>query len=166
VIRIFVEGKNSSDVKIGNYDDRHPLYANPLTTPGRGFKPQGKVSSFSSTRKGSGTGSTFKNGKPRKTKWFSSFKSLKQVIGQESSFVNLEYTGSLKSDFSNHLNPLKVNSHEYIAGVSDLNERKIEGNEKRFGSAIVDHTQSENANFFDIATKEYNLQLKKAILGD
>lgn len=161
VTRIFVDGKNSNGDQIGTYNDTTPLYANPNTTPGRSFKPQGKVSNFSAKKKDSGTGSTFKNGKERKTKYFPSYKSLKQVIGQESNFVNLEYTGDLKSDFSNRADVVKVNNHEYVSGVRDYNAKKIEGLEDHFGAPIFQHTTGEVNNFYDKATKEFNLLFKK-----
>lgn len=165
VTRIFVEGKNSNGDQIGQYNDTKPLYADPNTTPGRTFKPQGKVSNFSAKKKGSGTGDTFKNGKPRKTKYFPSYKALKQVIGQESNFVNLEYTGDLKSDFSNRGQVIKVNNHEYVSGVRDYNAEKIEGQEKRFNAPIFEHTKHEVATFFDIAAKEFNLLFKRKVLS-
>ncbi len=163
VTRIFVEGKNSNGDQIGQYNDTTPIYADPNTTPGRSFDPQGKVSNFSAKKKDSGTGNTFKNGKPRKTKYFPSYKSLKQVIGQESNFVNLEYTGDLKSDFSNHGQVIKVNNHEYVSGVRELNALKIEKHEDHFGAKIFEHTKSEIAEFFSVAGKEHSLLFKKFV---
>lgn len=165
VTRIFVNGQNSNGDQIGTYNDTTPLYANPNTTPGNSFTPQGKVSNFSAKKKDSGTGATFKNGKARKTKYFPSYKSLKQIIGQESNFVNLEYTGQLKSDFSNRADVIKVTNHEYVSGVTDLNAKKIEGLEDHFNAPIFEHTKGEVDNFYDKASKEFNLLFKKFIIG-
>lgn len=165
VTRIFVDGKNSSGDKIGNYDTTKPLYANPLITPGRKFKPQGKVGIFSAVKKDSGTGDKFKNGKDRKTKYFSSYKDLKTVIGQESNFVNLEFSGDLKSDFSNNFNAVKVSTHEYVSGTRELNAKKIEKQEDRFHGKIFGHTKEEIANFYDIAGKEFNLLFKRLVIS-
>lgn len=163
VTRIFVDGKDSNGNQIGTYNDTTPIYANPNTTPGRKFKPQGKVSNFSAIKKGSGTGDTFKNGKPRKTKYFPSYKSLKQVIGQESNFVTLEFTGDLKSDFSNRGNVVKVNTHEYVSGVRELNALKIEGQEDHFNTNIFHHTDREIETFKDVSAKEFNLLFKRLV---
>lgn len=163
VTRIFVEGKDSDGNQIGTYNDTTPIYANPNTTPGRKFTPQGKASNFSAKKEGSGTGDTFKNGKPRKTKYFPSYKSLKEVIGQESNFVNLEFTGDLKSDFSNRGNVVKVNAHEYVSGVRDHNALKIEGQEDHFNTTIFQHTKREVDTFYEVAGKEFNLLFKKLV---
>lgn len=149
--RIFVEGKNSSGSDIGRYNSTDPLYVNPKKTAGAASRlgaPRGK------------TGETrFKNGKPHKTVFVSSYKDLKGKIGQPNDKVRLVYSGDLRSDFSNSKSlaePIKVNEHEYIVGLKrKINAQKAEGLENKFG-VIFSPAAQERRNFFDIASKEFN----------
>lgn len=118
--RIFENGKNSQNSDIGKYDDSKGLYVNPNVAP-RNFMPAGKNS-----RK-----TKFKNGNERKTRYFKSYKSYRQKVGRSVGKVNLVLTGNLQSDFGKAVT--KVNNLKYTATARSENEKKIEGQEERYG---------------------------------
>lgn len=119
--RIFIEGKSVSGGKF-TYNDTTPLYVNPKTIPGNASKL---------TPKGKHGQTVFKSGKPHKTAYVRSYKELRSKIGKESSFVNWELSGELKSDVENRasggVTPKKVNETEYIVSVAGKNGRKLSG---------------------------------------
>ncbi len=86
VRRIHNNGLNTRMQKIGRYS-KTPLYVNPKNSPRR-FQPKGK------------TGKTVftKTGKPHVTRYFGDgYAGLRKITGRETSFVNLQLTGGLKS---------------------------------------------------------------------
>ena len=130
VKRIFEDGKNGNDGKIGAYDTSEPLYVSPNKSP-KSFPVKGK------------TGKTkYKNGKPHKTGYFTSYKAFRQKIGREVSFVNLSLFGQLKRDFSNSLQ--RVNNNKWISGTkNNKNSDKVDGAVDRYGREVFQLTKDE-----------------------
>ncbi|MFA9221056.1 MAG: hypothetical protein ACEQSL_07705 [Sediminibacterium sp.] len=161
--RIFVDGKNSQGSLIGGgaYNDNKPLYVNPNTSPGKKFKPAGKPFEFGKSKGGKiktvRSESRLVNGKstPHKTRWFPSYKDYRKTIGRNTEHVDLFLSGDLKSDFSNGktgASPVKVNTHEYVAGLKrQENIKKAEGLSDKYNDPIFSLSKKEKANFFDIA---------------
>jgi len=145
--RIFEEGENAEGGNIGTYNSTNPLYINPNTSPKK-LAPKGK------------DGQTkFKNGKPHKTAYVSSYKDYRSKIGRQVSKVDFILSGELRSDFSNGRipTPEKVNNYKYVAGVKkEINAKKIEGLEEKFGT-VFKLTKEERKNFKDI--QEFELKL-------
>lgn len=144
--RIFEKGKNSQNSDIGKYDDSKGLYVNPNVAP-RKFRPAGKNSNKAK----------FKNGNERKTRYFKSYKSYRQAVGRSVGKVNLVLTGNLQSDFGKAVT--KVNNLKYTATARSENEKKIEGQEERYGK-IFELTKKEKKNFKDVLYFEVEKLLK------
>lgn len=148
--RIFVDGRKSDGTKIGQYSTAPPIYVNPKNSPGQSFKPSG--SPFSSR----------KAKKNPKTKWFASYKSYREEIGFESSFVNLVLSNDMASDFrnssskeQNDVQPHRIDAHEYQTKFDRQDSvNKMTGHEQRYG-IITDLTESELEKFQE--TIDYEL---------
>lgn len=168
--RIFTDGENESGSK-STYNSDKELYVNPDTSPGKKFKPQGKPKKKGekgATKKLSNIkfgGRGFTKDKPskiatdRKTRWFESYKQYREVIGFESSFVNLQLSGELKFDFENpqgkEPTPTKVDVHEYIIQLNkDINTKKVEKFNDKYGN-VFGLSKFEIEKFYEIATKEF-----------
>ena len=156
--RIFNEGKKSDGTDIGQYDNKTPIYKNPLFSPNAsGLKPTtGKTGS-----------DTFKNGKKHKTKYIEGgYKEYKKLIGQKNDKVYLKDTNSLEFDFrkgktSSGTKPTKINEHSYTIQLDRKeNEGKIDGHNEKYGM-ITDPTKEEVTNFEKIANLEFKNQLGK-----
>lgn len=158
-IRIFVKGKDSSGGTIGQYNDSTSLYVDPNTAPGQASKlkpPTGKTGRtiFAST------------GKPHKTTYVRSYKGLRQTLGFNVSFVDLQYTGTLRNDFFNSktegvATPTKISETEYQVKLKNKdNPDKVEGLQDKYGR-IFDLMKLERSNFFGTLNKEFQLALIK-----
>lgn len=141
--RVFTDGNNAADAKIGQYNSTDPIYLNPKKSFG-GSKlgpPRGK------------NGDTvFKNGKPHATVYLDSYKDYKSILGKPSGggYVNLELSGDLKSDFENGTTPTptQVNTHEYIIQIKrPININKVDGLQAKYGP-IFRMTKKELDNFY------------------
>lgn len=165
VTRIFVDGKNSADASIGQYDTTTPFYINPNQSPAA--NKSGKGAKFPTEGlkppRGKHGDTEFKSGKKHKTTFVNNYKDFRNRIGRRIDRVDLFLSGDLKSDFSNAAvnagksNPVQVNVHEYQAGLKrDNNIDKAEELKDKYGSFLLP-TRAEEDNFFDIATKEFNL---------
>jgi len=147
--RIFVDGKNSDEGLIGQgaYNDNKPLYANPKITPGRKFSTGGNPNAKR------------KKTTPYKTKWFPSYRALKQAIGQPIDKVRLVFSGDLRSDFSNKgiAQVNKINQHAYDFGFKRADSiKKAAGLESKRGyGKIFSLSNKEQDSFFTIAGKEF-----------
>lgn len=172
VTRIFVNGETSQGLLIGKgrYNDTDPLYVNPIGAPGKGFTPAGKPFAFGKTKGGkektvrATTRLVKGESKKHTTRWFPSYKAFRDEIGKETSLVNLELSGDLKSDFSNRERPIKVNVHEYVSGLKrDDSVKKVDGfkNKPYYGN-IFAPTKEEQQNFQHIGLKEFNLLVRRA----
>lgn len=156
--RIFVEGKNSNEVKIGDYNATDEIYVNPNTSAGKKFSPAGKAGKE-------------RNITDRKTKWFESYKDYREEIGRKTDKVDLFLSGDLKSDFGNSgakepngkVKPRQNNVHEYVSGFSrETNALKAEGMEDHFEAPIFTPSASEKKSFFSISQKEFQRILLNA----
>lgn len=164
VTRIFVDGKNSSNSNIGQYDTERALYINPEKSPRKtGDKIKG-IEGLLPTR-GKYGDEKFSDGTPHKTTYVKNYKDFRNRIGRRIDKVDLFLSGDLKSDMSNsnsNVKPVKINDHEYVTGLKrQSNIEKLSGLEKKYGD-ISALTASEKKNFFDIATKEFQLILNNA----
>jgi len=133
--RIFVSGEGSDDVRIGSYNATDPIYVNPKNSP-RKFA----------------TGK-FENGKPRKTKKFSSYKTFRNAVGRQTNVVNLNLLGILQNDFITGLK--KVDNATYEAILKQgVNVKKARGQEKHFGKKIFSLSKHERAEFLETVKRE------------
>jgi hypothetical protein len=151
--RIFHEGKNSADSRIGNYNTSTELW----------------VSDENLRRAGNHRGKT---GKPTKTSYYKSYKALKQQQGFNANVVNLRMKNELQSDFANAKiaegndsppkpNTIKVNPNLFIISLrKQINVDKKEGLEKKYGK-IFSHTKAERKEFHRVAKKELILWLSR-----
>lgn len=156
--RIFIDGKASDGAPIGQYDTKRPLYANPKKVPnGGGLLPlTGKTGK-----------SEFKSGKKHKTRYIESYKQLRELMGLQTSKVDLVFFGNLKSDFENGgrgagIIPLKVNNRNFQTTLDSENENKRSGLESRFRT-VFNLTKEEEENIGDIAQKELTLELDRCL---
>lgn len=140
VQRIFVDGKNSDDNQIGKYNTTDPLYVNPRNAP-KNTPVRGKYGQ-----------TTFSNGNKHKTTYFESYSEFRQEQGRESTFVNLNLFGVLRSSFANGL--FKVSEREWVVAIPQSEYDKLSGNEDRFGSKISALTQGEHDNFIEVIKEE------------
>lgn len=137
VLRVFTNGLNSQNENIGQYNSTDPLYIDPNTSPKK-FPTVGKTgkSVFAST------------GEKHKTGWFESYKAFRGKIGRETSKVNLQLTGELKSDVENGLQ--RISNTEYVLKLKrQIDADKIAGQEKRFG-LIFHFTKQEREQFQNV----------------
>lgn len=155
VVRIFEEGKNSSDGTIGKYNSENELY----------------VADGKSPIKGNHKG---KHGKAITTTYYESYEDFRGRQGRQTGAVNLRLFGRLMSDLANarvdhssvntdklpnEMEPIKVQvdgGFEYITLIRSENADKKKGAEARYGK-IFDHTQDEKDRFF----KTLNFELGK-----
>lgn len=140
--RIFVEGEDSNEKKIGAYNSTNPIYVNPKNSP-RKF-----------------TTGKFKNNEPRKTKKFSSYREYRAVIGRRVDVVNLNLFGLLQNDFITGLR--KVSNSVYEAVLKQaVNAKKADGQEKHFKTKIFSLSKHERAQFFETVRRETILILRR-----
>lgn len=152
-IRIFQDGKNSNDAKIGSYNSSNPLYVNTSKRAPIKNAPKGKTGQ-----------SKFKNGNTHKSTYYNSYKDFRSKQKRESGFVNLRLTNELQSGFSNvkistsstsvpEARPIKVNAHHYKLEVKDNNVKKVIRLEKKYGK-IFNLTKKERAKFIQALQSE------------
>ncbi len=158
--RIFEDGKNASNAKIGNYSTEE-MYAGVSKFNNNGaFRPQGKseygkkrktVTVFDVKTKKKKSVAVTKQYRERKTMFLKNgYKELRAIQGYESSFVNLQYTGDLMTDFTK----VKPIGEKVIVSVSrGINDKKIQGLENRYGRNVFRHTKEEKNRFTDSVTK-------------
>lgn len=139
VKRIFENGIGGDGVKIGTYNSTDPIYVDPDKSP-KGFPLKGKSGE-----------TTFKNGKKHKTGYFDSYKAFRNVIGRESSFVNLRLTNNLNFDFTNSLT---LDGGLYVTGVKRKeNSDKVDGLRKKYGDDTFKLTLGEKELFVKAVEK-------------
>ena len=145
--RIFVDGKKTNGEPIGSYNTTDPLYVNP------------KISPKSFAKKGKNGNTKFKNGKDHKTGYFDSYSDFRQEIGRPINTINLVLSGDLQSDFrkaaeNQPAQATKISPSKYVVQLDrDINEKKFEGAEERFGE-IAAQTVQEKENFQIVGQKE------------
>lgn len=135
VKRIFEQGLNGDNVKIGNYNSKDPIYINPDESP-KSFPTKGKNGE-----------TTFKNGKNHKTGYFDSYKAFRQAISRETGFVNLRLTENLKFDFTNSLT---LSGGIYLTGTKKKeNSDKVNGAVDKYGVATFQLSENEKSIFIE-----------------
>ncbi|HRB53982.1 MAG TPA: hypothetical protein PLD87_09930 [Bacteroidia bacterium] len=120
--RIHNTGKDVNERLIGggNYSTKS-TYVSLDQTPKK-FTPIGKTGK-----------SKFKSGKPHKSRFFpDGYKEFRQTIGAETSWVNLQLTGRLKTSFI-----IQNNGNKYLIGFDNQYGTEIsEGMEKKYSQKI------------------------------
>lgn len=155
--RIFSKGLNSANSNIGHYDTRRSLYINPNLSPRAGAeKPKGIEGLNPPTGK---TGKTVfasgkKKGQKHKTTFVNNYKDFRNRIGRRVDIVNLNLSGQLKSDIENGVRRVSDTKYELVVS-RDIDRKKIEGNDDRFGM-IFKLTTGEKKLFFDTLIYELN----------
>ncbi len=146
VVRLFEDGLNTSGNKIGSYNSSKPVYINPDDAPKRGNQ-------------------IGKRGKKIKSLYYPSYKAFRAAMGRESGFVNVRLNNELQNDLANAVvskssdavaqpKPIKVSNTKYkITLKKEINQKKVEGLEKKFGK-FLDHTKQEKELFNDVYSKE------------
>lgn len=143
--RIFQDGLNSNNSKIGTYNSSTPIYVSDNQAPKK-VNHKGKT------------------GKPIKSGYYDSYKDFRAAMGRESDFVNLRLTNDLQSDLSNSPvtgdsvgkfdNLIKVNAFTYkVALKRDINIKKKQGLEKKYGPVFA-HTAFEKGEYNKILSAE------------
>lgn len=184
--RIFIDGKNSAGSSIGSYSTK-AIYVNPNTSSPRkgstktrsGLKLQGLDPTVGKTGEHVFTAETAWHGVKgtkagdlhRTTYLAGGYKELRNRIGRRIDRVNLTFTNSLLSDFTNQeINltsknpiikpePIKISVNEYnIALRRSDNQSKREGLEKKYGT-IFNLTKEEKQAFF----KTLDFNFRKAL---
>lgn len=140
--RIFVDGLATDGSAIGQYSTR-PYYQNPnalIGVPTGGVSPQGRNGS-----------ATFKNGKPKKTRYLpGGYAELRELTGRQSNTVDLNFSGSLERS-------VMVTQTDSVASITYTNEfeaEKMEGNEIRFGKTISEPSEEERQIGINAAAEE------------
>lgn len=138
--RIFEEGLDSNDTRIGNYSTK-PMYASrDAFVKKSAFKGKGKVRAKTKTMYLDGGYSQFR-----------------QVQGRDTSKVNLDLTGDLRSS----IQTVKNGNIIEIGITSDFASKKGRGNERRFNKEILKPSTSD-LKYFE---QKLNLEIQ-AILNN
>lgn len=144
--RVFKFGQTTTGSRY-KYNESRPLYVNPSArnTDNPNVAP-GNTSSLKPPRGkpyGGKAGRTkfASTGLPHQTTWVPSYKALRDLVKLESSFINFEAHGDLKSEIENRsstgVTPRKINNNEYIIRVTDRNAEKVQGLNDRFPNVFL-----------------------------
>jgi len=143
--RIFIDGKNSKNSKIGSYDTK-PFYANADTSP-------------VATNKTGKTGNTIKGGY-----YQGGYKEYRSQQGRESAFINFRLSNDLQSDFNNSergFKPSQTGPLEFSVVINRKeNIKKIKGQEQRFGKVFTEFTKEEEKLMVDSFVFNLNNNLR------
>jgi len=152
--RIFVEGKDESESKIGDYSTKGIYLSDSFIAT---------LPKVQATRKGKTGKSKFKDGREHKTTYFEGWKGVRDEAGRQTAKVDLSFIGDLQSEFTNSplgrpasaATPRKIDVNNYeIAVTSETNVNKARGNEGHFGKVIFTPSKNEKELFYTIAEKE------------
>lgn len=147
-LRIFTKGENADGGKIGDYNSTNPIYVNPKKAFG---------GSKLGTPRGKNGDTKFKDGRSHVTVYLDSYKDYKSILGKPSggSYVNLELSGDLKSDWENGKAPYQIGPHEYYLGVKrQINIDKVKGINAKYGPVFA-LTDKEVENFIEDVKFEF-----------
>lgn len=144
--RIFVNGKDAKGANIGKYNTTKPLYANPKLLP-RSVPAKGK------------------HGADNKTAYFENYKALREAMGVQTKYVDLNFSGRLAFNFVNSsvsassnsigsraVNPKdvrleKIDKLKFVVRLNRENMAKSRGNEAHFSKRIFSVSKEEKENF-------------------
>lgn len=143
--RIFVRGEATDGSKIGKYSTK-PMYAGGeqlRQLPKGRFGPRGKNSRFS----------TFKNGKPRMTRYLpDGYSEFRDRSGRQNEDVDLDLTGASKRTIKTG-----EKGDTFVVGFTSKNRMEILlANQKKFGKTIFEPSEKER----EIATHEALQELR------
>lgn len=147
--RVFMHGKNADGSPIGDYSQKD-IWINPNKMRVRnkkGFVPL----------KGKKGNTEFKSdpARKRKTSYFEGWKGFREAQGLRTGFINLNYTGDLKSDIENPIDgrptPIKISEGKYKVAIKrDENVKKYPG-----WTEALKFSQAEIKEFYRIAELEF-----------
>lgn len=147
--RVFFLGKNADGTRIGSYSEKD-IWLNPdkmAIRNKKGFVPL----------KGKKGNTEFKSDptRKRKTSYFEGWKGFRQTQGLRTGFINLTYTGDLKSDVENPVDnyptPIKVSEGKYKVAIKrEENIKKYPGWED-----ALQFTAEEIKEYYKIAELEF-----------
>ena len=147
--RVFMQGKNADGSPIGDYSQKD-IWINPNKMRVRnkkGFVPL----------KGKKGNTEFKSdpARKRKTSYFEGWKGFRETQGLRTGFINLNYTGDLKSDIENPIDgiptPIKISEGKYKVAIKrDENVKKYPG-----WTEALKFSQAEIKEFYRIAELEF-----------
>ena len=133
--RIFKDGLDSSNNKIGSYSSKEATFS-----PSRFFKK-----------------------KPAKAmKFDNGYKGLREYLGRQTNFVDLNFSGSLKDAVKS----FRKGDNFYISIMDNSNDTtsevlKAEGNEDRFNKTIFESTEKERKAAQEIVSNQISEILKR-----
>lgn len=129
--RIFLDGQDNGGQKIGSYSTE-PYYASLKQRQVKTSRLRGQGKNSKDPK--------FKNGKPRKSMYLQGgYSEFRQVVGRQNAYVDLDLTGQLRESIG-----LGSTEGNVVVGIrSELEAKKAEGNEKRFGKVIFAPTEEE-----------------------
>lgn len=147
--RVFLEGKNADGSKIGDYSSKD-IWINPNKMHVRnqkGFNPL--------TGKQGNTEFKTNPTRKRKTSYFEGWKGFRKAQGLRSDFINLNYTGDLKSDVENPVGniptPIKVSQGKFKVSIE-----RADNLEKYKGWTLaLKFSENEIKEFYRIAELEF-----------
>lgn len=133
--RIFGKGMAANGSAIGSYSTK-PTYVGSKGSPKK-LTPKGK----------GGGGSKFKNGKPRKSRYFGGgYREFRQTIGRKADRVDLRLSGQMERDYK-----LSADGDGFASGFSNpKNFEKAEGNEDHFKKKIFSLGREEIEDFVKV----------------
>lgn len=148
--RLFQKGISGDGSKVGNYSTT-PMYASKKAFVGSGFSPQGKNAKKTATGKLSKGSKNRSDGTGRKSMYLAGgYKQLRQVQGKETSFVNLQYSGLLFTDFSKLA--VQGDTVESKVGTKESAD-KLSWLSDKYGADTFHHTKEEKE-FFKIEVQK------------
>lgn len=148
--RLFQQGVSGDGNKTGNYSTT-PMYASKSAFIGGGFSPRGKNAKKTATGKLAKGSKNKSDGTGRKSMYLSGgYKELRQVQGKETSFVNLQYSGLLFTDFTK----LAVDGDTVVSKVGTKESAdKLSWLSDKYGKDTFKHTKEERE-FFKIEVQK------------
>lgn len=158
--RIFVDGKNSNDTKIGDYSTK------PMLVGAKSFINKGTADKFFK-RKDNKWKTIQRGGNNYPLAVLDGgYKELRRLTPRKVDFVNLKYTDDLFFDFAaqraggDH-NPIKINDFEFqiTVGARPKSKIKVDGNEKRFNAPIFQPSKTDQSHFLETLNVELQRRL-------
>lgn len=152
--RIVLDGKDSNNSKIGNYSTRPAYYTREQFDRRSSFSGRGKNAS-----------GNFKNGKQRKSMYFSDgYKGLRNVQGKPTNTMVLNYSGSTMVAYQQ-----SANDREVVQGMTTQLASEIrKGHESRLGKNIYRASKIELEDYNKRVAEDFqmlNLNILKGVSG-
>ncbi len=152
--RVFTIGENPDGSSIGDYT-KGDIWINPKGTEKNPFKPRNQKGFKPLKGKAGNTKFKTNPSRVRKTAYFEGWKGFREAQGLRTDFINLNYTGDLKSDIENPVDrkptPIKIADGKYKVSIKRKeNIPKYEG-----WKEVLKFSESEIKEFYRIAELEF-----------